>query len=449
MKTFRVVPVALTARAALFALLALIASGLLGPQQASAQGTVNFDIDPEITGNSPDTLGTVEMCYEVTCPSAECTWNPGVNDLDGVSDYIIDVVVWGDTQAPISYDVSVLWSNPWAVCIAWPDTSWCVKVPAFGCYWPGNILPDCSGSFTVGAASYPPDAGVPGDGTLVRLGLDIGASGLVVFALNAPPLNMYESASGSHPLTLGSAVLAINVPCPSAEVDLSVDSQVTGAPTDLLVSEDATLTVTTTGTHENGLTCGLTTTVEAQITHTVTAPAGCTVDGGASASDSWTGDLDGGASHVLATDFTINCSEPSTHVFVVDNEIEVLEAGYDDCDLANDTDTENVSVNVWLFGDDDYDGFTTTVEEYVGTDPLDACPDDPSDDAWPLDINMDTFVTFGGDLLPYRGRIGATGGPPADPEWLQRLDLNMDNYITIGGDLLPFRERAGESCTNP
>jgi hypothetical protein len=56
-------------------------------------------------------------------------------------------------------------------------------------------------------------------------------------------------------------------------------------------------------------------------------------------------------------------------------------------------------------------------------------------------------VTVGGDILPYRGRIGATGGPPADPNWSQRLDINADNWITVGGDVLPFRGIIGEQCT--
>jgi DMSO/TMAO reductase YedYZ molybdopterin-dependent catalytic subunit len=98
--------------------------------------------------------------------------------------------------------------------------------------------------------------------------------------------------------------------------------------------------------------------------------------------------------------------------------------------------------------DCDGDGFTTADEEYIGTDPLDKCTDDPGvHDAWPLDINVDTYVTVGGDVLPYRGRIGSTGGPPADANWLQRLDINADNYITTGGDVLAFRGMIGEICT--
>jgi len=96
--------------------------------------------------------------------------------------------------------------------------------------------------------------------------------------------------------------------------------------------------------------------------------------------------------------------------------------------------------------DADADGFLDAVELHVSTDPLDACPDDPSDDAWPLDINMDSKVTVSLDVLNYRGRLQASGGPSPDPNWLQRLDLNMDNVITVSGDVLLFRGHIQESC---
>ncbi|UCH86481.1 MAG: FG-GAP repeat protein [Dehalococcoidia bacterium] len=94
--------------------------------------------------------------------------------------------------------------------------------------------------------------------------------------------------------------------------------------------------------------------------------------------------------------------------------------------------------------DGDTDGFLDLVELYLGTDPLDNCPDDPSDDAWPLDINMDTEITVAGDCLNFRDRIGAA---PGDPEWWQRLDLNADGMISAVGDALLYRGMIGESCT--
>ena len=97
--------------------------------------------------------------------------------------------------------------------------------------------------------------------------------------------------------------------------------------------------------------------------------------------------------------------------------------------------------------DDDGDAFFTSVEQYLGTDPLDACPDViGSGDAWPLDVNMDTVITVVGDVLNYSGRIGAIGGPPPSPNWRQRLDLNMDNVLTVVGDVLKYSGKIGQTC---
>jgi hypothetical protein len=76
---------------------------------------------------------------------------------------------------------------------------------------------------------------------------------------------------------------------------------------------------------------------------------------------------------------------------------------------------------------------------------LDDCPDDSTDDAWPLDINVDATVTVVGDAFNFRDRIGAT---PGSPEWLQRLDLNADGFITGVGDVLGYRGMVGATCTN-
>jgi len=97
--------------------------------------------------------------------------------------------------------------------------------------------------------------------------------------------------------------------------------------------------------------------------------------------------------------------------------------------------------------DQDGDGFSDARETYLGTDPLDACRDDPSDAAWPLDVNNDGFITVAGDVFYFRGRIGETGGPPPSPNWWVRLDLNMDNFITVAGDVFIYRGMIGETCT--
>ncbi|UCH86482.1 MAG: DUF333 domain-containing protein [Dehalococcoidia bacterium] len=110
----------------------------------------------------------------------------------------------------------------------------------------------------------------------------------------------------------------------------------------------------------------------------------------------------------------------------------------------NQTDTDSDGIGDACDDDDDDDAFDDSVEAYVGTDPLDDCPDGPIDDAWPLDINMDTGITVAGDALNFRDRIGAT---PGSPEWWQRLDLNADGMITSAGDALMYRDMIAESCS--
>ena len=98
--------------------------------------------------------------------------------------------------------------------------------------------------------------------------------------------------------------------------------------------------------------------------------------------------------------------------------------------------------------DDDGDAFTDVIEAYLPTDSCDACPDVVgADDAWPLDLDMNKTINVTGDVLKYRGRISATGGPPPSPNWRQRLDLNKDNVINVTGDVLKFRGKIGKSCT--
>ena len=111
MKCLRVFSAALVALAAIVALALMLVAGfsLPGPQQASAQGTVNFDIDPDITGNSADTLGAVEDCVRLD----------GSGGFDGVPDVTIDVVVYGDTQAPVSYDASVIYEPAKVDPVGW------------------------------------------------------------------------------------------------------------------------------------------------------------------------------------------------------------------------------------------------------------------------------------------------------------------------------------------
>jgi hypothetical protein len=194
---------------ALAVAMVLLGSWVLGEQKsAQAQGTVNFDIDPEIAENDADTLGTVEDCYEVTCPSVNCTWN-GSSLFDDVSDYNIDIVVSGGTQAPTAYYASLNFDSN-KVHIADPGTNRLIKLP--GAFPYGAPLPDRVSPYDAGA-EYFVGEGTEGDGTLVRVGLDMGASGVVTFSLNAAPQTAYKSDAGIHPITLDSGRLAINDSC--------------------------------------------------------------------------------------------------------------------------------------------------------------------------------------------------------------------------------------------
>ncbi len=64
--------------------------------------------------------------------------------------------------------------------------------------------------------------------------------------------------------------------------------------------------------------------------------------------------------------------------------------------------------------DCDGDGWMDGVEaNFIGTDPLDACRDDPSDDAWPADINNDGVSDIT-DIDALAGNF-AVSVPPAPP----------------------------------
>jgi hypothetical protein len=149
------------------------------------------------------------------------------------------------------------------------------------------------------------------------------------------------------------------------QVDVSVNSEVPTPPTNMDVSVNDNLHVDTTGTHNNA---PLNDTVEVRISHTVTAPVGCTVGGAASISDTWVGNLAGGASHTLSTDFTLHCSEPSYHTFEVENEIELLEVGYEDPDPNNNIDTVNVPVEAWADSDVKIVSFDVVYDRMIDSD---------------------------------------------------------------------------------
>jgi uncharacterized repeat protein (TIGR01451 family) len=96
-------------------------------------------------------------------------------------------------------------------------------------------------------------------------------------------------------------------------------------------------------------------------------------------------------------------------------------------------------------GDSDCDGFSDTIENFVGTDPLVACGGtalpDGSSSTWPPDLNNDTRANIS-DVLKYSPVFNTTG--PGLP-YLKRYDLNGDNRINIS-DVLKFSPFFNQSC---
>jgi hypothetical protein len=245
---------------------------------AAQAGAIEMGIDPETTGNTASSLGTLESCVRIDVP------NPAFDD---VSDYNVDVYVRGDTQAPIAYDAALVYSafndgcpaldapetgdaclnsvdddgdgmindgcpqvgataesglqcapgvegtrtdddGDAIVHVADPGTDQLIKMPGATAFAPDS---DTDGEFNAGAAYISGGSGIAGDGVILRVGLDIGGSGLVAFALNPSPGTAYASAAGEHPITLVAARLAINQDCPGVTPTATSTATPTATPT--------------------------------------------------------------------------------------------------------------------------------------------------------------------------------------------------------------------------
>ncbi|MGQ9571872.1 MAG: C1 family peptidase [Dehalococcoidia bacterium] len=94
--------------------------------------------------------------------------------------------------------------------------------------------------------------------------------------------------------------------------------------------------------------------------------------------------------------------------------------------------------------DRDGDGFLDLDEVYIGTDPYDACTDEPDDlDACPFDINMDTWVNIL-DVLLYKPKLWYCD---PDPGYDRRYDVNVDGCIDIL-DVLLYKPVFMTSCAS-
>ena len=99
-------------------------------------------------------------------------------------------------------------------------------------------------------------------------------------------------------------------------------------------------------------------------------------------------------------------------------------------------------------GDPDCDGFTTDVENFMGTDPEAACAatsianDEGPADAWPFDFDDNQRAALG-DVIGFIPVFNTFApGPPYDP----RYDLDASGGITLG-DVLSYIPVFNLLCT--
>ena len=95
-------------------------------------------------------------------------------------------------------------------------------------------------------------------------------------------------------------------------------------------------------------------------------------------------------------------------------------------------------------GDTDADGWTTSDEAFVGTDPVDPCADDALDAAWPPDFDNNTSVNII-DALHFGPVISSR---PGDDQYDQRFNLDAAGYINVI-DVLMLGPVIMQSCANP
>ena len=95
-------------------------------------------------------------------------------------------------------------------------------------------------------------------------------------------------------------------------------------------------------------------------------------------------------------------------------------------------------------GDFDLDGFADRVEYFVGTDPAAKCPTGPSHNAWPADLNNDSF-SDGTDLAALSGSFGQSV-PPAPPR--HNVAPDPPDAFVDGTDLTRISGFFGQTCAD-
>jgi hypothetical protein len=129
-----------------------------------------------------------------------------------------------------------------------------------------------------------------------------------------------------------------------------------------------------------------------------------------------------------------NCAPPTT-----DSDGDGEPDGTDNCPNWPNP-TQNLPPWPVPANDPDCDGFSTTVENSVGTNPLAHC----GTDAWPPDINNDTFVSVVGDISVVAGQFG-NRVPPAPARYDIAPDP-PDRFIDVMGDISRMAGLYAQTC---
>jgi len=163
-------------------------------------GTVTMGIDPEITGNSANTLGDLELCQRVDV-------DPG-DFGDATADHTIDVYVTGYTDAPTGYDAWVVYNPVRVDPVGWDDL---IKLPGAS-----SATTDMPSRLNAAARYTGLGSGTAGDGTIVRIELDAISAGPACLGFGFA--KAYASDE-MHPTSPKAAMFAINEDCPTGDLD--------------------------------------------------------------------------------------------------------------------------------------------------------------------------------------------------------------------------------------